>query len=634
MKKISLLVLMVSIFVTFSIGVYAVEYKESPKLAAQVEQGTLPAVSERLPENPVVVQPLEMIGEYGGELRTTMPGPAHYWVKYRRYLYEPLVRWKPDFSGLEPGLARRFEANEDATEFTLYLHKGVKWSDGELFTADDILFAYNDVLSNPDIRPGGVPGWLKSAGKAAKLTKIDDYTIKFTFSKPNSFFFKRLPAVSGYDLIKPAHYLSQFHPDYIGDNKVDEMIEEGSYDTWIELFNSKDSYSNVDRPTVCALKLVKDIGNGSRAILERNPYYWKVDPDHKQLPYLDRLVFNVVDNKDVIKMKALAGEIDFQHLFIGDKIDMFSLLEENKDTGDYRLIDVHFAHSNYMNIFPNYNHKDPEMRKIFENKNFRLGLSHAINREEISELIFYGLTTPRQDAPNPDSKYYHEELAKKAIEYSPEKANQLLDKAGLEKKDADGFRLMPNGDPLEINVELCNFRTGWIDIMELIKGYWAQVGIRINIKVEDRTLYEERVAALEHDMGVWSDAAGSGAQVILGPKFYLPLDADSLHVRGYAEWFQTDGRAGVKPDPTSDFYQARMLYEEIIETPAEEKQVELMKKILDLNAENLWVIGICSFPRQLGVVKNDLKNVPQKVIESWIYPTPGPVHLEQFYWDK
>ena len=628
----SMLVLGLLLLVAFSVTA-APEYSEAPALTQLVNDGQLPKVGDRLPENPMIVEPLEEIGQYGGTWRLTIHGPSSYWVAHVRHLYEPLVRWEPDFSGVKPNLAESYEVSDDATVFTFYLRKGVKWSDGAPFTADDIGFVVNNIFGNKDLYPGGVPAWLTVNGIPAKFKKIDDFTCQFIFEQPNSMFLWHLASTSGSTFVKPAHYLKQFHPDFAGKEAVHQMAGSGAYSTWVELFNSKDDYQNVDRPSLEAWVLTKPIGAGTQAAFRRNPYYWKVDPKGQQLPYLDEVVFEVVDSADVIKLKAMAGEIDFQHEKIGDTIEMFSLLHENMERGDYRLVNVEFAHSNQMLLFPNYNHKDPTLREIFHNKDFRFGLSHAINREEITELVLFGIAEPRQNAPNPDSVYYHPELESVAIEYDPDKANEYLDKAGLDKRDAQGFRTKPDGSRLELNVELSNTRPVWIDMMELVQRDLEKVGLRVNINLHDRNLFDERVNALEHDLAVWSDSAGSGAQVLLYPKFFLPHDEGSLHMLGYTRWFNTGGVLGEKPED-EDIIKTRELYDQIVTTVDEEKQIELMRQILDLNAENLWTIGISSFPRQLAIVKNDFRNVPTTILESWVYPTPGPTNPETYFWKR
>jgi peptide/nickel transport system substrate-binding protein len=611
----------------------ATKYQEAPVLANLVKQGKLPPVEKRLPGTPMIVKPLEETGRYGGTWRMATTGIADAEkLIVRVATYEPLLRWKADWSGIMPNLAISYQVGDHASSYVFKLRKGIFWSDGSPFTADDILFAVENIWKNKELYPAGLPTWMTIEGKPAVVTKVDNYTVKFKFANSYGLFLQRLATPDSLELIQPSQYLKQFHPQFAKENAIEKQVKEGGYHNWVEMFGAKnDRKLNIHRPTLGPWKLTQAIGTGTNVIFERNPYYWKVDTKGQQLPYIDKLQFQVVENPEMVAMKAIAGEIDCQHRSIGGFIEKLPLFKQNQKRGDYRLYKVNYAHSNQLVIAPNLNHKDPVLRKIFNDRNFRFGLSHAINRKQIIDLVLYGMAKPRQTAPNADSPFYYKPLENVAIEYNPKLANEYLDKAGLAKRDKNGIRLRPDGKRLEFNVEFSTFRPQWTDMMEMIVKDWAAVGIKANIKIEDRTLFTERKSALKHDMAIWSDDGGSGAQVLLEAKYYVPINSiESNHAIAYAQWYNSRGKQG--EEPTGDMRKLYDLYDKILITPEADEQVKLMKEILKLNAKNLWVIGICSKPSEFGVVKNKMRNVPMVITESWIYPTPGPTNPEQYFW--
>ena len=193
------------------------KYKESPALAELVKAGKLPPVDQRLPQNPLVVPVVEKSGEYGGVWRRAFLGPADS-NNYVRVVFDALFRFSPDGAKIEPKIAEAAEPSADYKVWTIKLRKGSKWSDGQPFGADDILFWYNDVLLNKELTPT-LPGWIKNPdGSAAKVEKVDDSTVRFTYAAPATLFLTAVANQDGADrtfaMFLPAHYLKKFHPTY------------------------------------------------------------------------------------------------------------------------------------------------------------------------------------------------------------------------------------------------------------------------------------------------------------------------------------------------------------------------------------------------------------------------------------
>ena len=185
------------------------KYKESPLLKAMVDKGELPAIEQRLPEKPLVVPVVESIGVYGGVWRRGFLGPSDY-NNYVRVVYDGLVRFAPDGSKVEPRLIDSWESSTDFKTWTIHMRVGAKWSDGEPFTADDILFWYQDVLLNKDLTPK-LPKWMQNKdGSPVVVTKVDDYTVTWTYMNANTTLMMELANQDGgdksYAVFLPAHY--------------------------------------------------------------------------------------------------------------------------------------------------------------------------------------------------------------------------------------------------------------------------------------------------------------------------------------------------------------------------------------------------------------------------------------------
>ena len=601
------------------------KYGEAQSLSELVKQGKIPPVEQRLPKEPLVIIPIDRIGEYGGTWRSVMLGRSDLPNPSRIVSYEPLIRWSPDFKEILPNIVTRWIVSEGGKVFTFYLRQGIKWSDGVPFTANDVLFWYEDIILNKELTPV-VPVWLRSDDKPAEIEKIGNYVIRFKFTKPQGLFLQYL--ANTHSTYAPKHYMKQFHPKYVAKEKLDAMVKEAKLNNWNQLFgNMNDPWMNPDRPTINAWKVVNPIGVGTRMILERNPYYWKIDTAGNQLPYIDKLIFEIVENQEVLTLKALNGEIDMQYRFVGGGIKGYPLLMENRDKGQYRVIKAYPVSTNEIVIFFNLNHKDPVLNQIFNDKRFRIAMSHAINRQEIIDLCYLGQAKPYQNAPLPQSYYYQEKYGKAYIDYEPNKANRLLDEMGLAKRDSDGFRLRPDGKTLSITLEIASLPNAWPEAAELIKRYWEQVGVKVAIKAEDRSLWNIRTTGAEYDASLWFGFVGVHA-LLTEPYWYVPISAISRHAPLWGLWYATKGASGV--EPPQEVKKLMQLYDQILVTTDMKKQRSLFFQILDINIENLYVIGVCTRPFAPGVVKNNFFNVPDELLEDGV-AAPGNTNTCQYF---
>ena len=428
----------------------SLDAKESPLLTRRVKAGDLPPLEERLPANPMVVQPAERLGTYGGQwdLFGDSPPPGGGAEVY----YEWLVRWSPDWTKVLPNLAESWEIGADGREYTFRLREGVKWSDGEPFTTDDIAFAYNDVVLNKETF-SAPPSFFLTGGKPARLEVDDAHTFRFVFTMPNGLFLEQLASNGAHVLtISPKHYFQEFHPKY--NKNLDALLKKEKIDNWYELFGERGGslgwIGNIWQPQVpllTAWHTTEITRQDTRMVLERNPYYWKTDPKGRQLPYLDRIVRHVIQDQEASLLRAMDGEFEFLcPTFYNPNLGTPKnkpVLATNRERGNFEFVDGLDATMNKTVIALNLNHPDRNLRDVFRKRDFRIGLSHAINREEMIAAVYQRQGEPWQAAPRKESEFYHEQLATQYTAYDVDLANQHLDKAGFTKRDAAGFRLRP-----------------------------------------------------------------------------------------------------------------------------------------------------------------------------------------------
>ena len=619
------------------------KYKEAPQLAQQVKDGKLPPVDQRLPKEPLVLKPVEKVGQYGGTWRLTTTGRADGAHFTRVVGYEGLVRWDPDWKSIIPNLATKWEANAEGTEFTFYLREGVKWSDGQPLTVDDFVYWLEDVAKNTTLTPT-FPSFLITEGKQPNIQKVGETAFKYVFPAPNGLLIQRLatPSGVGSSIFQPAHFLKKYHQKYAGDQanaavqaemqkNAANLQEEAKRrttlkDDWALVYNVVADYPfSPELPVIYAWKVVKPVGEGTHVTWERNPYFWKVDTDGNQLPYIDNLDFEQHEKPDTMVLKALNGELDYQGRHIASLANK-SVFVDNMQKGNYSLVDSTGSGMNTAIIALNLAHKDPEMRKIFQDKRFRMAMSYAINRKEAIDLIFVGQGEPWQPSPLKESPYYNDTLSKQYLEYDPAKANSLLDEMGL-KKGSDGFRTRLDGKPLFIAFEVTAGQQERIDYLQLVKKYWAAVGINMDPKVEDRSIFYSRKQNNDHDAGTWG--GDGGLEVVLEPRWYFPYSDESVYATSWAQWYETNGKQG--DEPIEPAKKQMDLYRQIQGTGDEKKQADLMKQILQIAQEQFWAIGLSTEAKGYYVKRNDFFNVPKTLLGSWLYPDPGPINPPQFF---
>ncbi|GAA5012053.1 ABC transporter substrate-binding protein [Actinopolymorpha pittospori] len=596
--------------------------RQAPGLADMVRKGDLPPLAERLPKNPLVVTPVERTGTYGGTLNAVIQSPQDGWMNATAG-YDQILRWDPTFTKTFPDIAESYDIDESGKEHRFHLREGMRWSDGHPFTADDLLFAYNDVLLNEELYPAA-PAYLAPTGAPAKIRKIDNHTVAFTFDLPNGIFPMWLASSEGLSLVTlPRHYLSRFHPKFNAD--AEDSARQQGFSQWSQLLLAKtDRWGNPDLPTLSAWKPAA--ASTSRIVLERNPYYWKVDTDGNQLPYIDRIAYHLMSDPQVILLKVSNGEIDFDMWRVGTPA-FKPVLASKREQGRFHFFDCNWSFNNNMNIAFNLCHKDPALRAVFQNKDFRVGMSYAIDRKEIITGVLQRQGRPWQAAPRPESVFYDEEFATQYTEHDLAKANEHLDRAGLGQRDGNGFRLRPDGRRLffSVMVPSTNGDPTFAPTMDLVRGYWRAVGVDVNIQSLDITLYTSRTNGNDFDAQVYQGDGGLNAMLI--PQWYLPTGAGSRFAVPWGEWYESRGRAGERPP--ARVREQLALYDEAQQTVDLKEQKRLFMEVLRISKEQFYAIGTSLAPRTFGVATDRLHNVPKNIVR--LYPNPGATNLPQFF---
>ena len=611
-------------------------FSQAPGLDGLTQAGSLPPVAQRLPDHPKVVRAVDQVGAYGGTWRMVIQPAADGAQFIRTVAYEPLVRWTTDWSAIEPNLVESYSFNPEMTEYTFHLRKGLRWSDGEFFSTHDIQFWYEEVLLNKDLTPV-VPSWLKLHGQVAAFNFVDAETFKVRFSSTNSIFLEQLATPDALMITAfPAHYAMKFHKDFLTADELQRLIAEGNYASWADMFikrvgvRSEDigNFSDPSRPRLSAWLLDEPYSLKAATVKwRRNPYYWKVDPAGKQLPYIDAVLFTVVKNNDEAINRVINGEVDMQNLSeMG--IDVASTFEA-LGSSEYRLNPLTDGSNNVMVIHLNLAHADPQMHDVFINQNFRIGLSYAINRQEIIDVIYHGKGMPWQAAPLQDSPFYDPKMATQYTEYSLEKANQYLDKAGL-AKDSLGNRLRKDGLPISFSVDVLDTDPQQIAMLNMVAKYWAEVGIQMQPNPEPLPIFMASIQANLHDAAAYRGGATFLADLLINPSNYMPSSQDTFWAVPWANWYNQV--PGYKDQRLDDSARTMLqTYDRIISVRDRNQQIKLMQADLVVARESYWTIGIASGQEQYGIVRKNFHNVPENMPSAWIYPDPGPANPEQFY---
>ncbi|HYQ62025.1 ABC transporter substrate-binding protein [Actinophytocola sp.] len=623
------------------------KFREAPEFAKLVSEGKLPPVAERVGSAPLVLKPVHSAGGYGGEIRRGFVGQGDF-QNAVRFCSGPdsLLYWDFRFEKVVPNVAAAYELSDNDRVLTLHLRKGMRWSDGSPFTADDLLFWREDVSLSPELGSGSSS--MRIGGVEVELEKVDDLTVRYVSKTPNPTLPERLAgwtdlagmaanAHLGGGGFLPKHYLSQFHPKYTSVDAANKLATDAGFKGWAAHFRSLASWhQNPKLPTVTPWVLTRPINNPPWEF-GPNPYSIWVDDKGNQLPYIGRITMGNVENTEVLALRAAAGEYDVQdrHLVVTN----LPVLIKNEKRGSYK---IHRAPNTEVDCGIRLNlayDTDHELGELIRTVEFRRALSLGIDRGQINEAFFLGTCTPTATMAARGSIYDPgPEWHTKWATHDPAKANKLLDRIGLTTKDSAGYRMRKDGaGRIILDYQAFPSIADFIGIGEMVKRQWQRIGIDVNVASAEANLLTQRATA--NQLMLSGQSVGTDDPFLKADTFLPTVTNNYPGMIGipYAKWFASGGKQGTEPpDSLKLLKDAMALYAKGLSEPDDDERVRMGKKLYMMHADQVWSIGIAGFGLAVNGVyltNNRLRNVPARVVNSLQMKSMNNTYPITFYYE-
>lgn len=635
-------------------------YNEAPMLADLVAAGTLPPVEERLPDEPLVTTPVESIGKYGGTLLT-----ASWWPEVGNaqlyFAVEAPIKWKADLTGYEPGLVESYEWSADGKTFTMHMRKGLKWSDGEPYTSADWKFWWEDLDNAPDQKLYSIPAYLRNLdGTPITMEFPDEYTVVW-IAKDRPLWIDPYYMAQGFwefakSIMKPAHYLKQFHPKYTSTAKWEDMEKA---DKW---------WQTPGYPCIFAWCLSELSSDSNLYTFSRNPYYWRVDTEGNQLPYIDKIQVEIVSDEQARILNCTQGKYDAAFRICGGPNEI-PLLEEQAAAGGFHLLKGYMngagawpgymVNQYYVEGGKNYEDDTPEhaaeIRAILRDKRFRQALSIGFDRQRVIDVAWGGIGDVKNYTLSPQSWHFagtegqkvYQEWGQAYVKVDLANANAMLDAIDM-TKGADGFRTLPSGKPFTLVIDV----TDWggslkvqVDAANEVANQWgANLGIQVKVNnIQGQPDVDTRV---NEGYYMLRGAHISEIDIWTYPDWIFPIVNRymfPLEGRYYAKGKEACTPAadkpyecGVKPEPGSPAEMMQALYDEGRAEGDINKRHEIVWEAIRkvLISEGPFVIGVAGDQPMPIYIKDNLHNVLDfGVVGPWAPATPGNQIVAQWYFD-
>ncbi len=622
----------------------SMEFSANPEIAdlnAAIQGNRdLPPLADRLPSEPLVVAPYDMIGTYGGTFDALSNNTEAGTSDFLSIRHVNLVRYSDDLTTIVPNVAKSWEWNDDFTELTMTLRKGHKWSDGAPFTSEDVRFWLENLSLDTNIREKAAD-YVLAGGEPIKIEIIDEQTFKFVLAAPKPGLLVHF-ATSYAQPFQPAHFLGMFHPalNSSADTQAAKYGFESGYEAVNYYFGASDwtdtpspmlrdpakatSLPYATQPTLESHIYVADTTEGRKLVA--NPYFHQVDTTGQQLPYISRQDELYKNDSEVRILALINGEVDYKSQSL--QLPNAPILLENQENGDYSVQLKPTVAIPTLSF--NVTSEDEAKRDLFAKPEFRKAMSAAINRDELNEVVFFGQGEPMAYtgfSPLPD---FAAPYGKVGTEFDPAMAASTLDALGMVDVDEDGIRELPNGEDIVLNIQ---FATQGIsgDLLELIAQHWTDIGVETTVKEVTPDEYRAAQSANELDVLAWWK--GEPLAIALGTNEGLvpPFGSYFTHRTGmkWAEYIDSDGASGIAPPAWVDdlIDEVAMLQSA---APGSAEASAAGEAIAKAFTDNMLFIGTVIAPSPI-VYRNGLKNVTEFKTSSYEYYRTYPYRASQWF---
>lgn len=611
----------------------AAPLQESSFWAQEVDSGGLPAIADRIPDEPLIVDPEakgRTLGTHGGTLRTmvTRSKDIRQMVVYG---YARLVGYDHNYE-MQPDLLRDIDVVENR-KFTLHLRKGHRWSDGAAFTSEDFRYFWDHVANNEELSPNGPPDVMRVNGKVAQVSFPDAWTVVIEWGLPNPRFLQILAGARPPFIYRPAHYLKQFHEDFAEVEDLAELVRSKRVRSWAALHNKVDNMYKFDNPALPTLQpwMAASAGRSSRQLFVRNPFYHRIDTQGLQLPYIDIVEMTIVGG-GLVAAKANAGEADLQARGL-DFRDISILKKGQADGGNYSTFLWANSAASQIAIYPNLNFADPTWRAVMRDVRFRRALSMGIDRRMINRTLYFGLASEGGMTAVSLSPLHDTENLQAWANYDVAEGNRLLDEMGLTERNRAGLRLLPDGRPMHFMIETAGERQEVGNALAIIADTWRELGIKLVMRPLDRDILRNRVYSGLSMSAVWFGWDNGLPQSSTPPEYLAPTQQEFFAWPKWGQYMQTRGAAG-EPIDMPEPERLMALWHAWEKTGDAAERDDIWREMLGIHADQQFGIGVLAEAPQPVVVNKDLRNVPETAKWAWEPGAHFGIHrIDEFYFD-
>ena len=609
------------------------QFFESPYSYQLVKEGKIPPLEDRLPvpEDVEVLAGPDGIGVYGGYYRQ---------IQTHNYIGEWITAsWnrRDSLGGLKwfPWVGKGWEVSEDGRVWTFTNRRGLKWSDGHPLDMESVEFAWELNLT-PKLFGGTFPLWASSpvTQNPPKFSVVDDVTWTLTYDDPIFTIMESRAtpsALCGPNRVCIVSHpkMQKYYPQYAGQDAIDKLIKDEGHTDLIALLNDRwHVYTNITE-IPCAAPFCALSDSEALTEWEKNQYHWFVDPEGNQIPYMDGAVMPKLENRDVIVFRAMAGEEDGRtSTFIPGELPLYI---SNMVKGDFSIF--HWPSSGGADLSTTmqqtYN-EDPRIGELIRTQDFRIALSHTVDKEVLNDLVLSGIGLVQNRVPRPNNPYYPgDEYRMLHMQQDLDKANQMLDALGLTQRDADDFRMHKDGSgTIEMQITVgTNPNPAVSQAAEILKSAWETAGIKTNIAAVKQTTRDSlQTSGIARDysayqynpwMVQWTSLAPLTRGDLAGEigKWYASKGQEGMApTGGDPDWLPLAGADEFPADAGGKLMrQSQLWVDGLGQSNLDPKRVEAGKEMFATNADQLWALNCCAYSgvfRGIYLSRNNFRNKP------------------------